>query len=214
MALVKVQLTSPITPNQLVFGVSSVAVGFPGVGIFSNPQQPLMVDQELMFLVQVLSASPAVIQVRSRGSDGSQAIGHDITAPVITSPSPADFPLPALGEWVVTPIESNKALFYGQSGPIGQATPGSDAAAILNGPSAMAMTLAAPSLAQNGILLRLTTGSAFAHSVSAPGLLLTGAVGGPFSTITFPAFIGSWVDLIAENGQWSVNGTNGAVVFS
>jgi hypothetical protein len=216
MALVKTQLTSAITSGQLVFGVASTATGFPGVGIFSNPQQPLMVDQEMMFLVQVLS--PGVIQVRSRGSDGRQAVAHDITAPVITSSSPSDFPLPGLGEWIINPIESNSIVTYGQSGTIVQPTAGSDATALLNGATAITMTLAAPNMAAMGVLLRISTGSAFAHVVSAPGLFLTGAAGGPFSTLTFPAQIGAWVDLVAENqagiGQWSVNGTNGAVIFT
>lgn len=212
MALSKTTLAAAIKPNDLVFSVASTATGFPAVGQIITPSQPILIDQEMMFLVQV--NAPGLIQVRSRGSDGTLAVAHDITAPVVTSASPGDFLVPTAGFMTTTPLDSPRELTYGQSGTIVPPSQPNGSVAILNGPAAIAMTLAAPTPAIIGATLNIFTQTAFAHTISAPGLLLTGAAGGPFSTITFPAQIGAQVDLTAQGTFWSVSGVNGAVVFT
>ncbi len=212
MALTKTQLTAAIKASDLALPVASTATGFPGIGVISYPQQPVLIDQEMMFLIMV----PAVntLLVRCRGADGTLAVPHDITAPVITSAAPGDFLVPAPGFLTTTPLDSPREFTYGQSGPITPPAQPNGAMAILNGPSALAMTLAAPSLAVTGVTLTILTQTAFAHTVIAPGLIVTGAAGGPFSTITFPAAVGAQVDLVAQNGLWSVGGINGIVGYS
>ena len=212
MALTRTSLLAPIGASTLTLSVASTATGFPGVGVIVNPPQPIMVDQEVMFLVQV--TAPGTLLVRSRGADGTPAEAHDISAPVVTSASPGDFPPPVPGFNITTPNEAPNLFYYGQNGAISQPLqPGGNIAA-LNGAAAIAMTLGAPSLAITGTVLQILTATAFAHTVSAPGLFQTGVAGGPFGTLTFPAQAGASVKLVAQQGFWAVLDSNGAVTFS
>jgi len=210
MALTKTTLTAPITPSQLVFGVSSTAAGFPPVGqIVNTPLQMIQIDDEFMFLVQVVS--PNVIQVRNRGSDGGIADSHDINAVVITSASVGDFPAPAPTQSTVRPAFAPDLDGYGQSGAI--QVPTQDTKAFLTGPTAQAMTLGAPSLSSNGVEMVITSQSAAAHTVVATALYDTGAAGSPFTTATFAAQPGASMWLVAQNGLWNVVNSVG-VTFS
>lgn len=71
-----------------------------------------------------------------------------------------------------------------------------------------AYTLAAPTAAQEGTELVITAGSAFAHVVTATGLLQDGVTGGGKNTLTFAAFVGASVILYAVNLQWYVASKN------
>ena len=53
MALTRTTLTAAITTSQTTFGVASTATGFPVVGTVAA-NQPLMIDDETMFLTGVL----------------------------------------------------------------------------------------------------------------------------------------------------------------
>jgi hypothetical protein len=206
MSLVKTTLTAAITPGQLVFGVASTATGFPTVGtIVNTPVQVIQIDDEYMFLVQVLS--PGVIQVRSRGADGGVADSHDVNATVITSSVPTDFPATAPGQSTVRPQFAPDLESYGQSGAI--AVPIQDTKAFLTGSVAQAMTLGAPSLASNGTELVITSQTGFAHTVVATALFDTGVSGSPFTTATFVAQPGATMWLVAQNGLWNVVNSTG-----
>ena len=207
MALTRTTLTSAITANQLTFGVASTAAsGFPAVGAAPLTAQPLTIDGETMMLV----SSPALntITVRSRGSNGSAAVGHDVGAAVVTGLA-SEFPAFDAGQSTLQPLTSADIVTYGQDGAIAIPT-GWTIAKIAKG-SAAALTLGAPPLARDGLLLSLVSLTAFAHVVTTPGVTgLTGlfqydASGGPFTTMTFIAQPGTTVDLIAQGGFWVVN---------
>jgi hypothetical protein len=68
--------------------------------------------------------------------------------------------------------------------------------------SAAAITLAAPTAAQEGTRMTITSGSAFAHVITATGLLEDGVTGGAKNTATFAAFVGATCTLIAQNLKW------------
>lgn len=68
--------------------------------------------------------------------------------------------------------------------------------------SLAAMTLAAPTAAQNGLILRVTSATAFAHTITATGLIDDGVTGGSKTTITFAAFAGASCELVAYEGKW------------
>lgn len=74
--------------------------------------------------------------------------------------------------------------------------------------SAAAMTLAAPTAAQAGTRIVIRAGTAFAHVVTATGLLEDGVTGGAKNTATFGAFVGSSIELIAIGLKWTVLGKN------
>lgn len=76
---------------------------------------------------------------------------------------------------------------------------------ILSKSSAIAATLAAPTAgSDDGVQLILTAGTAFAHVVTATGLIQDGVTGGAKNTWTSAAFVGSSLHLIAYNGKWHV----------
>jgi hypothetical protein len=74
------------------------------------------------------------------------------------------------------------------------------AAAVLTKGSAGAYTLAAPTI--EGQQLILTSGSAFAHVVTATGLFNDGVTGGAKNAATFAAFVGATISLIGYNSKW------------
>jgi hypothetical protein len=65
--------------------------------------------------------------------------------------------------------------------------------------SAAALTLAAPS--QDGLIIVLCSGSAFAHVLTATGLLNTG--GTATGVLTAAAHAGATVILVSRNGLWN-----------
>lgn len=79
---------------------------------------------------------------------------------------------------------------------------------VLTKGSAGAYTLAAPTAAQEGMILRIAAGSAQAHVVTATGLLDDGVTGGSKNTATFGAFVGSSITLVAYNLKWIVLAKN------
>lgn len=83
----------------------------------------------------------------------------------------------------------------------GAVTPTVGTATLTKG-SAGAYTLAAPTAAQDGMLLIITSRSAFAHVVTATGLLEDGVTGGAKNTATFAAFVGASCMLQAINLKW------------
>jgi hypothetical protein len=69
--------------------------------------------------------------------------------------------------------------------------------------SAIALTLAAPTAgADDGLAIEIVSSTAFAHVLTATGLLVDGA--GHVNTATFPAAGGGCVDLVAYQGKWYV----------
>jgi len=74
--------------------------------------------------------------------------------------------------------------------------------ATLSKGSAGAYTLAAPTAAQEGTRLTITSRSAFAHVVTATDLIEDGVTGGAKDTATFAAFVGASMELIAINLKW------------
>lgn len=68
--------------------------------------------------------------------------------------------------------------------------------------SLAALTLAAPTAAQNGLILRVTSATAFAHTVTATSLIDDGVTGGSKTTATFAAFAGASMELMAYEGKW------------
>lgn len=74
------------------------------------------------------------------------------------------------------------------------------------------MTLAAPtSVVDDGLQIVITSGTAFAHTITATGLLNTGSANA--NVATFAAFAGATVTLMAWAGKWNILYSTG-VTFS
>jgi hypothetical protein len=69
--------------------------------------------------------------------------------------------------------------------------------------SVAAYTLAAPT--SDGIRIELISTTAFAHTVTATGLLQTGTAA--VNVATFAAFAGARLNLRSYNGKWVASGT-------
>lgn len=78
--------------------------------------------------------------------------------------------------------------------------------------SALACTLAAPTAAQQGTEITFAAGSAYAHVITATGLLDDGVTGGSKNTATCAAYIGAAITLIAYNLKWIVKSKNAVTV--
>lgn len=114
-----------------------------------------------------------------------------------------------------TPLGTSIQNVYSSSGAISVA---SQTAVITKTGSLAAMTLAAPVAGapsaggQDGTRIRITTTTAFAHTVTATTLINDGVTGVPHTTITFAAFAGASIELEAYNGLWQVVSSNHATV--
>jgi hypothetical protein len=75
-----------------------------------------------------------------------------------------------------------------------------------------AMTLAAPTAAQEGTTIVFTSGTANAHTLTATGLLEDGVTGGAKDLATFAAFVGASLTLQAINLKWHVISLNACVI--
>lgn len=76
-----------------------------------------------------------------------------------------------------------------------------------------AMTLAAPAVADNGLVIRITSATANAHTITTVGLLQTGA-GANVNQAALAAQPGAGVTLMAVAGKWNVIGSVGTVTYS
>lgn len=175
--------------------------------------QPVRIDNEYMFCVAVPSTTS--ITVRSRGAEGTQAVAHGVLANVITGVTATDFPaIPAAMGSLGFAILDDIVTIGANTASI--ACPARNTTFLLAKATALGTTvLAAPSTAQNGVKLTFTSQTAAAHVITATTLIENGLTGSPFTTCTFPAFIGSSMVLEAQNGVYQVLALgSGPVVFT
>jgi hypothetical protein len=142
------------------------------------------------------NANPLVLYnltgfLKSNGSSAATAVASTGTGSVVLGTAPTISPI-----YAVTTIAGDGAV-----------TIATGITAFTKG-SAAAITLAAPSAGQAGTELILTAGSAFAHVVTATGLIEDGITGGSKSTLTFGAFNGATITLRAYNLKWTVVSKN------
>lgn len=105
-------------------------------------------------------------------------------------------------------ISTNPFTVYTADGAIPVAT----GTAVISKTSAAAMTLAAPTAAQNGMIIRLVSGTAYAHVITATGLIDDGVTGGAKNTVTLGAFVGAFAALMAYNLHWVLSGKTVATI--
>jgi len=89
----------------------------------------------------------------------------------------------------------------------------SEGIAVLTKTSAAAMTLAAPTTGQNGTIITILSRTAFAHVVTCTGATFLNGTATALTTLTFAAYAGASIRLIADNGKWCQSG-NTAVTAS
>lgn len=208
MAITQTNLTADLSATALTMTVASGS-GFPTAGAtIANPPYVVRIDKEIMLAnQQPVSGQISILQ---RGFSGTVARSHDILAKVEVSANPSDFADPPSGTDVVLPPYLPNQQTIGED----YTFTSTEVAAFGNQPrilpitkaTAAAITLVAPSKAQDGLVLTFTSLTAAAHVITATTLLGDGASGSPHTTATFAAFIGASLSLQAQNGIWNVIG--------
>jgi hypothetical protein len=159
--------------------------------------QIVRVDNEIM--VQSAAASGTVIPVR-RGLDGTVQGAHGLLANVATGLG-SDFPGPPVGQTAaVAPVPARVTL--GANTTLTAADLAQDTTVVITKATAAAITLGAPSKAQDGLKVTFRSATAAAHTVTyAAGYY---GDGGTSDVATFAALAGASMTLEAQGGAWGV----------
>lgn len=197
MAITNTSLAAAFTATDLV--LKATAATGATVGGFAK------VDGEYMLITAISGLN---ISVGQRGSLGTAVVAHKVLAPLtfgLLSDLP-DLPATALVPPVIT---ARDIVAIGADGVI--AVPTRDTLFVIQKGAALASsTFANPSAAQNGIAVTFTSGTDFAHVVTA--VAVRDGTTGLHTTLTFAAFVGASVTLVAVNGQWYVTAVNAVVI--
>lgn len=200
MALTTTTLSTAVTSTATSIVVAS-ATGFAAGNI-------VLVDGEFMQVAKnYVSGTTIPVQ---RGLDGSVQSAHVASANVKTG-LPSDFSLPAPQSSVTQPyVVTNTVTSYSAAGAIsfGQSQ---WTIAIINGTSALAMTLANPTKDQDGIYLHIVANGKAAHTVTYTAGLGNG--GASYDVGTFSATLAMSALLVACNGYWVLVGPSAATAM-
>lgn len=192
MALTNTTLAAAVAFNDVTIRLTS-ATGF-------ADQQLIRVDNEIM--AQAGAADGVVVRVR-RGLDGTAVVAHGILADVVTGLT-GDFPAPPPGVPVMLPptIVSGRNTL-GTDVTINTADlPKGDLTYVITKATAAAITLSAPSKAQNGLKLTFRSATAAAHTVTSAAGFYGDA--GSSDIATFAAKNGASMTIEANAGSWGV----------
>lgn len=110
---------------------------------------------------------------------------------------------------VIDSAVTNPVTAYSASGAL---TIVNGVATITKTGSLAAMTLAAPTADQEGTILKVVSQTAFAHTITATGLIDDGVTGGSKTTATFAAYAGASIELMASNLKWAVISKNAVTI--
>jgi hypothetical protein len=206
--LTNTTLAADVGANDTVLKLTSTT-GYPAVGTISNGNQVRMqINGEFMYHVETIASG--TVRVRSRGADGTLAVAHDLLSNVSMG-APGDFPAYPVGAEAPRPAFDDDIVSVGENGVI--AVPTKNTTIYLTKATALTTTtLGAPTQAQNGLRLTITSQTAAAHVITATALLGDAASGSPEDTATFDAFIGASMTLVASDGIWNIVAVVGVVI--
>jgi hypothetical protein len=194
MALVATTLTGDITDRGLSLPVASVTGATVGRMVRIN-------NERIGAILEVIGLT---VRVRGRGDQGTNAEAQKAGS-AVTFGDPSDFVRPSVSETAAVE-QFRDAQTYLVAGAIEITADQRDQTVVLMGAAAIAMTLAAPGLDQDGKKLTVLNGTAFAHTITATGLFQDGVTGGAKTTATAGAFLGASLQLQALKGFWHVIG--------
>lgn len=196
MPLVRTTLASAATTADTQIVVAS-ATGFVAGNMIVFGQEVARVSKSYV--------SGVIIPLDGRGLDGTVTTAHPITEGVVVG-LPSEFADANLQSLVTYAIAGRAVIVstYSAAGAISLPPAGGDARAIING-TALAMTVAVPTLDLDGSQLTITNGTAAAHTVTFAGGL--GGVGATADVVTFAAGQKGGFTVIAANATWNLVGT-------
>jgi hypothetical protein len=164
--------------------------------------------------VKKTSFGPVAIVLRGAGSQGhdprtigsGKDVGLDIQVPVSQTANAFQISQP-----------DGTVVYALNPGSLGTAITASGAVPVAGGnyqitaASAVALTVAPPTAAQNGVTMTFTSTTNFAHTISfGAGNLLAGTAGNTLAT--FAAFAGASLTVQASNGKWILVRSQGVTI--
>lgn len=188
MALTRTTIAAAISADALTIPVTS-ATGF-AAGNF------IRVDNEYMMVVSMTGTS---ISVRSRGDLGSAAVAHNILAPATTGLL-SDLPNFPMGQ--AAQVDPNAQTIVTASVDGALDIPVQNTLVLVQKAGVCAMTLAAPTAAQDGLEVTILSATANAHTVT----YTAGFYGDTTSSdvATFAAKVGASMTIKAQGGKWGI----------
>jgi hypothetical protein len=208
MAITQTNLTADLGINDTQMSVAAGA-GFPGTGVIANPGWLVRIDKE--YLLAISQPVTGTIKIAQRGFNGTAAAPHDLLAKVTVSSSASDFPDSAPGQLTVLPANLPSMTTIGENRVFTTAEVHSwgnqPQIFAITKATAAAITLVAPGKDQDGLIITFTSLTAAAHVITATALIADGVTGGPHGTVTFAAFAGASITLMAQNGLFNTIGS-------
>jgi len=207
MAITQTALAADLSASDLTMSVAS-GTGFPTAG--SQPVNPgylVRIDKE--FMLANYQPVSGTIKLLQRGYNGTAARAHDILSKVEVSAAPSDFAEPSPGNNVSLPPYLPAMETIGED----RTFTSTEVAAWGNQPrnfaltkaTALAVTLVAPSKAQDGLVITFTALVGVLNVITATALLANGLTGAPYTTATGAnTTVGATLVLQAQNGLWNV----------
>jgi hypothetical protein len=188
MALTRTTISAAVSATALTIPVTS-ATGF-AAGNF------LRIDNEFMMVVSVSGTN---ITVRSRGDLGSAAIAHNTLAPATTGLL-SDLPDIPPGQAAQVDQAGQTIVTASVDGAL--SIPIQNTLVLVQKAGVCAMTLAAPTTAQDGVTVTIMSNTANAHTVT----YTAGFYGDTTSSdvATFAAKVGASMTIQAQAGKWGV----------
>lgn len=189
MALTTTSLAAALNAASLVATVTSASGAT--VGGF------LKADDEYMVITAINGTQ---ITVRSRGDYGSAVGAHVALAPV-TFGLAADLPNPPAGA-VLAGLDTNALQSISADGAIDVSALVKKTTVVVTKATAAALTLAAPSKAQDGLEVTILSATAAAHTVT----YTAGFYGDTTASdvATFAAKAGASMTIVARGGTWGI----------
>ena len=197
MAFTTTTLAAACAATDTLISVTS-ATGFAA-------NQYVKIDQEFMKIANSYTTG-TLIPLQGRGQNGTVVVAHAITANVVTdaisSTATSDWTDPNASVIVSYPLSAlrRKVTSYGVAGAITLPTSGEDVIAVINGTSALAMTLANPGKDIDGCFLYIASNGKAAHTVTYTAGLGNASTG--YTVATFTTGAQQTLALMALNGIW------------
>jgi hypothetical protein len=208
MPITQTNLTADLGTNDVTMVVAAGA-GFPGTGVVANPGWLVRIDKE--YLLAISQPVTGTIKIAQRGFNGTAATPHDLLAKVEVSSSASDFPDNAPGQLTALPANLPNMTTIGENRVFTTAEVHSwgnqPQIFAITKATAAAITLVAPGKDQDGLIITFTSLTAAAHVITATALIADGVTGGPHGTVTFAAFAGASITLMAQNGLFNTIGS-------
>lgn len=191
MALTTTTASSAIGVNDTSIKVAS-ATGFAANSM-------ILVDQEWMRVAQNYVSGTTIPVLR--GQSQSATAAH-VSSVNVTVGLASDFAIPGPQAMSQNQVAGRVRTItsYSAAGAISLPTPGTDAMAILNGTSVLAMTVAAPTKDMDGCELSIISNGAAAHTITFTGGL-SGA-GTSYDVLTVNSSAPIAIKVVACNALW------------